>query len=237
MTAQHAHLPAHWARPSDLDLSAARVRHALDLADGDAPAFELQMAIAQAWGAGFVKPSAQLPRDRWAALFRRAGYFTLADLPRPTEPIRLYRGAADGWERGMSWTTSPALARRFDNALWTILAPPATVLATFATMERDGNGNAIPEYVVDVSDDLAVEETSAPGHGGRVLEFRGRTVEAVERNVRRFLADSNLSGLRPSALGCTVLHPRRKHTLAAVEFSGYPQVINEAVRRHRIWFD
>lgn len=216
------------------ELSAERVQGVLALFERtDVATFELQLALANAWGAGFVKPSQQLQQDRWIELFRRVGFFSLTGAPAPAEPIRLYRGAMDGWERGMSWTTSPALARRFDVALWTCLAPPSAVLAVFAMHHYAPSGEDFGEYVLD-TDGLDIEE-SAAGTGGMTLQFRGRTIEAVERHVRSFLADAGLGDLRSSALGWEVVHPRRKHDLAAVRFFGPDVVIFEVARRHARW--
>lgn len=220
------------------DVSAHRVAAMLATFDrADASAFELQIALASAWGAGFVKPHLQLPRERWVSLFRRVGYFSFGTRPTPPrEPIRLYRGAADGHERGMSWTTSPDLARRFDFALWTCDAPPSSVLAVLAMHRYDANGDDFGEYVLNLPDDLAVVETCAPGHGGRTLAFRGRTEAKVTRNVRRFLADVGLDDLRPSALGWRISKLKRDGT-ARVEFFGYSDVLLQATRRHARWSD
>lgn len=221
-------------QPLQPELSAARLQRLLKMFDrSDVATFDMQMALASAWGAGFVKPSQQLPAERWVELFRRVGYFSLTGTPAPTEPIQLYRGAADGGERGMSWTTSPALARRFDVVVWTCLAPPSAVLATLAMHHYRPSGEDYGEYLLDTAG-LHIEETAA-GSGGVVLRFRGRTVESVHRHVRRFLADAGLDDMRPSALGWEVLHPRRENELAAVRFFGPDVVVLETERRHARW--
>lgn len=222
-------------RAADYATGQAAVERLLATFDNaEAAPFDLQMGLARAWGAGFVKPHLQLPRERWVEMFRRAGFFSLNGAWAPTEPVRLYRGAADGHERGMSWTTSPAIARRFDAALWTCLAPPSAVLAIFGVLWQDLNGDDLGEFVLDTTG-LDIEESCAPGYGGVTLEFRGRTVEAVERNVRRFLAQKHLDDLRRSALGWEVVRTRRKHSLARVRFYGYDEVLLEVDRRHRHW--
>ena len=231
--ARYAHLPLNWTQPEQPDASHAALARLRATFESDATPWQMQDAIARAWGAGFVKPHQQMPREEWAGYFRRRGYFSTGNIPAPTEPIRLYRGAAPGHERGMSWTTSPQFARKFDFALWTCVAQPGDILATFSMMREDLHGDELYEYVVDVHDGLAVEETSAPGHGGFTMQFRGKSAERVSRKVRQLLLDNNLADLRPSALGWRVLHPERKSSLAVVEFSGYPQVLQRVRQLER----
>jgi hypothetical protein len=58
-------------------------------------------------------PEDYIGADEWVDWFRRAGFIGDADVPAPTEPMQLYRGAI--WEnrRGMSWTYDVDQARWF----------------------------------------------------------------------------------------------------------------------------
>lgn len=92
-------------------------------------------------------------RDLVLGIFQEAGYS--GDLPRPTEPLTLYRSVSVPRHRlGLSWTTSLKVAREFVAKsrvarshrayVYRAVAPPAAILAGFG--ERDE-----AEYVVDPS--------------------------------------------------------------------------------------
>ena len=213
----------------------------LALFERDTPVERLQNALALVW-TSTQQPTVALPQEQWLAMFRRCGYFSYGGpgfatdrRTRPTGPIRLYRGATDGFERGMAWSPSPAAARTYAFPLWTCEAPPSAVAAVLLNWMSDPSDPFYEEYILDLPADLIVEETSAPGHDGVVLHFRGKSIERVEDNVRQFLADSALDDLRPSALGWTVLHPRQGKKLASVKFTGYPAPLSEVARRHARW--
>ena len=92
--------------------------------------------------------------DAWHYLFGLAGYTVDGRrAERPTEPVKLYRGAS--WERreGMSWTDDVTVARWFANRstrihpespgrLWTTTVDPGCLLARNVN-ERPGE----PEYI------------------------------------------------------------------------------------------
>lgn len=107
-----------WLIPAEVS-EQAMARLLATFANPNSDLFSRQLALCGAWGAGFTKPHQQMPYERWIEMFRSVGFFSLGGFPPPTEPVRLYRGAADGFEPGMSWTTSPALARFLGFPLWT----------------------------------------------------------------------------------------------------------------------
>lgn len=93
-------------------------------------------------------PSQNADPERWVDNFTTAGWVSDDDSPRPTEPIRLYRGAELEHAAGMSWTASVDTARWFANrwtkggeVFWAIFQPDE-LLARFTTRNED-------EYVVD----------------------------------------------------------------------------------------
>ncbi len=86
-----------------------------------------------------------LPHEAWRDLFNAAG-FTVGGrtIERPSEPLRVYRGAISGRRRLWSWTTDPQVAQAFTvnthrryvmdgrpvrSEVWTTLAPAMSLLA------------------------------------------------------------------------------------------------------------
>lgn len=98
------------------------------------------------------------------------------------------------------------------------------MLAIVPVHSYDANGDDVLEYILEVPEDLAIEETSAPERPGTSLIVAGNTEKKVTRNVERLLAEQGLDNLRPSALGWRIAKLKRNGT-ARVEFSGYPQVL------------
>lgn len=100
--------------------------------------------IVSIWDAA-ERPQAHLGVDLWSTLFG------LAALPKPAEPLTLFRGAVPRHARGMSWTPDRALAEwfahRFDalspGFVYVVEAPPAAVLWAGT------NGRKEQEVIVD----------------------------------------------------------------------------------------
>lgn len=101
---------------------------------------------------GAEYPDRQLDHDTWRWLFNVAG-FTVdgAPAPRPTEPIRLWRGTVPARRTDWSWTTDRSIAEGYANGtaarrptgrLYVLLAPPEALLAA-------NNGRDEAEYVID----------------------------------------------------------------------------------------
>lgn len=123
-------------------------------------------------------PEANADARAWRAAFERIGYTSdealyvdddedqvddedldadeadLLRVPRPAEPMRLYRGALAARRRGLAWTADPEraawFARRFNGTpgmhtahVWTVLCPPERLLARIVGRHED-------EYVADV---------------------------------------------------------------------------------------
>ncbi|MDV9168728.1 hypothetical protein R6V09_01040 [Streptomyces sp. W16] len=96
-------------------------------------------------------PDRQLDHDTWRWLFNVAG-FTVdgKPAPRPTEPMRLYRGSVPERRTDWSWTRDIKVALKFaagvrgrdPGRLWVCKVPPEHMLA--ANTERDED-----EVVVD----------------------------------------------------------------------------------------
>ena len=91
--------------------------------------------------------------EKWVARFRQVGF--LSDLPGtqpPAAELTVFRGAPQGWELGMSWTTSERTARAFAKRftcygpapgfVWRATVTPEAVLALI--FQRDES-----EVVVD----------------------------------------------------------------------------------------
>ncbi|WP_410583878.1 hypothetical protein [Amycolatopsis sp. lyj-108] len=117
------------------------------------------------------RPDLALPRDRWRTLFAAAGYTEDGRrVPRPTQPLRLYRGSVADRRDDWSWTESRDVARiyaaggfggRLPGAIWTALVEPGRLLAR--NTDRDE-----AECVIDTVG-LAI----APVSGGAVLVDHG----------------------------------------------------------------
>lgn len=97
-----------------------------------------------------------LDHETWRMLFQAAG-FTAGGrpAPRPTAPLRLYRGAVVERLRLWSWTTDLEMARfyafqygmRARGRVWTMVAPPAAMLC----INTSANARDESEVVVDTS--------------------------------------------------------------------------------------
>jgi hypothetical protein len=92
--------------------------------------------------------------ERWQEAFDAAGWISDDDSERPTEPMTLYRGAAEGHALGMAWTADREraawFARRFGTAMseghvYKIVVDPRMILARFAGRNED-------EYVLWTQD-------------------------------------------------------------------------------------
>jgi hypothetical protein len=116
--------------------------------------------VGGAWSA-VAFPEDCLDRETWVELFGDAGYTVdRVPAPRPTEPLRLYRGAPVSRRDRMSWTDDLATARRFasgemwgtePDTVWTALVEPSRLLCA----NLDGRGER--EYIID-TDGLAIEQ-------------------------------------------------------------------------------
>ncbi|RSM80477.1 hypothetical protein DL991_10125 [Amycolatopsis sp. WAC 01375] len=113
------------------------------------------------------RPDLALSRDRWRTLFTAAGYTEDGRrVPRPTQPLRLYRGSVADRRDDWSWTESRHIARtyaaggfgnRLPGAIWTALVEPERLQA--CNTDRDE-----AEYVIDTAG-----LTISPVSGGTVL--------------------------------------------------------------------
>lgn len=112
--------------------------------------------VASAWCAA-EKPRDLLPVDLWVEFFSKAGYtHDGVRAEKPSEPLRLYRGATSKLRRHMAWTTDLDIADSFafDNlrgrergVVYTALVPPEALLAFIGA--EIGRGES--EYVVSPS--------------------------------------------------------------------------------------
>ncbi|KFZ80846.1 hypothetical protein ED92_11030 [Amycolatopsis sp. MJM2582] len=126
----------------------------------------LSCFVGPAWSHA-ERPDLTLPRHRWRALFTAAGYTEDGRrVPRPTQPLRLYRGSVADRRDDWSWTESRRVARtyaaggfggRLPGAIWTALVEPGRLQA--CNTDRDE-----AEFVVD-TEGLAI----SPLSGGAVL--------------------------------------------------------------------
>lgn len=103
--------------------------------DGD----ELAAAAWSVW-APAVNPCWLLSVQRWRVMWHAAGYSEDGvRMPRPDgKPIRVFRGAAPGYERGLSWTVQHWVARAYREGsescgvpakVWMVDLPAGRVLA------------------------------------------------------------------------------------------------------------
>lgn len=136
-------------------------------------------------------PGRELPRIEWIKLWRSIGFSIGTErASRPRSPLRLYRAAVPGWERGFSWTENRALAEWFqwlspdwsgrrryrgpdsanpmestDARIYTTLAPPSALLGGYmAVCTNRATGVtklARAELVVDAARLPISEVTSA----------------------------------------------------------------------------
>lgn len=72
-----------------------------------------QERLAEAWITAWIKtpvPSAHMGAGEWVDVLRKASRDTKLDVTLREDTVELYRGAVDGEECGLSWTTSKAVA-------------------------------------------------------------------------------------------------------------------------------
>lgn len=101
------------------------------------------------------QPLRLAPVAEWVGRFRALSGFVLGDRiaehERPAQPARLYRAAAPGDERGMSWTPFRATAAAYARSIrggcpvWVAEVTPAALLAAFP----GAIGGAWDEVVID----------------------------------------------------------------------------------------
>ncbi|OXM50251.1 hypothetical protein CFP71_27850 [Amycolatopsis thailandensis] len=111
----------------------------------------LSGVVGLAWS-NAERPDLALSRDSWRTLFTAAGYTDDGRrVPRPTQPLRLYRGSVADRRTDWSWTGSRDIARtyaaggfggRLPGAIWTALVEPERLLAR-------NNDRDEAEYVID----------------------------------------------------------------------------------------
>lgn len=111
-------------------------------------------------------PTLTLDEDSWEWLFGDAG-FTINGVkaPRPTAPIRMFRGAVAEHARGWSWTEDRDLAQWFADRphndgrgrLYSAAVPPGALFACMTGDWADGRAGE-GQWVVD-GRDLAVQQS------------------------------------------------------------------------------
>jgi hypothetical protein len=98
--------------------------------------------VARAWDL-CGHPMQVLPRERWVALFRLAGYtHEFVPAPRPVEAVRLFRGSDEAGAEGMSWSSRLDVARWFavqraGGRVWSAVVEPWRLLAFMAGVSED----------------------------------------------------------------------------------------------------
>jgi hypothetical protein len=138
----------YWSRPHhDRDLPELL----LNLLDYDVLTQEAAIALLkEAWtGTEFPTQNDEETQDRWTSAFSSAGWVSDDGSTRPTEPVRLYRGAVPECSYGMSWTGDVEKARWFakrfgpEGEVFCATFQPGDLLARFTGRNED-------EYVVDI---------------------------------------------------------------------------------------
>jgi len=103
-------------------------------------------------------PELLVSQDTWLDWFENAPYAVDGKpRPRPTEPIRLYRGCPEAARHNMSWTSDIEVARLFASGkmlgrelrgnVWTVLAQPEDLLAHIN--ERDEAEYVLHPYRIE----------------------------------------------------------------------------------------
>jgi hypothetical protein len=117
-------------------------------------------------------PERIIGTGKWVRLFRAAGFLSIPyGLPRPAEPMTVYRGATAERRSGMSWTPDIDRADQFrqrqswhaPTAIYQTVVMPEAVLAL---LER--KGESPPEVVVDPQMLTAIDQLG-PTHPRRYL--------------------------------------------------------------------
>lgn len=114
-------------------------------------------------------PERTMSRTRWRQYFSRIGFTVDGQAAeRPLGPVTLYRGAPQKYRRGMSWTSSLDVARRFAfeglrrrqvGAVYRATVSPRWILAV--THDREET-----EHIIDASRlKMEVYERVRPGFG------------------------------------------------------------------------
>lgn len=133
----------------ELDAEAAAVLMDRFARDGRLSEEVARRCVAETWDL-CPSPMAVLAADRWAELFRTAGYtHEYVPAPAPAETLRLYRGSDAAGEFGMCWSSNPDVARwfaiRYDEGwVWAADVAPWRLLAFMAAVYED-------QYVVDTA--------------------------------------------------------------------------------------
>jgi hypothetical protein len=120
---------------------------------------QLRTLLLEVWS-GAEYPERFLGTELWVRWFKRANFISDDGRPKPTKPLRVWRGCLPLYRRGMSWTEDPSIAKlfkkrwnnrirdrygnRMECGIYTALANPARVLALI-NAERPGER----EVVVD----------------------------------------------------------------------------------------
>lgn len=137
-----------------------------------APGFPLKLLRPHAGRAWISarRPTLVMKWEAWKALYRRIGYTVDgAAAPRPTRPVRMWRGAHRNYRINQSWTTDRGLAAAFaqgpGRGLWTALVEPDRMLATLAEAE--------PQTIVD-TDGLTVQAEPLTAADRQVVSFHQR---------------------------------------------------------------
>ena len=129
--------------------------HALDAWWPDLNLKERRQLVLEVWEMAEY-PAVDLGEQRWVSMFKEVGFIS-DGRPKPTSPIRAWRGASVTSEgRGMSWTIDPKQAgdfafRRSDRlgiptAIYVTLIPPTAILA-LSGFSEDSRGEE--EIIVD----------------------------------------------------------------------------------------
>ena len=111
---------------------------------------ELRQLLLQVWS-GADYPESLVSTERWLKMFDAAGYVSDGQ-PVPTQDLTVFRGAPEGYERRMSWTTDIQIATNFgglDGKVWTTTVPPEAVLARIENV-RPGESEVLvhPKYLI-----------------------------------------------------------------------------------------
>lgn len=95
--------------------------------------------------------------DWWLTYFDDVGYITNCDVPRPSEPIVLYRGIEPPFRLGMSWTNNINMAETFAESeslisnkyVYGTIVQPESILAIFKGNAVNVDGSPLMDHGVE----------------------------------------------------------------------------------------
>lgn len=114
--------------------------------------------LPRAWSYFCEYPNDALTDSEWLEMFSATGYISDNGMC-PSNPVRLYRGAAPQYRQNWSWTDDESAALAFaelvqgrvTGVVWTAVVEPGDILMRISRSEFANTTFTFTEYVVDTS--------------------------------------------------------------------------------------